>query len=79
MRHTTVKEASGTYYEIRSTIGLRSRDINAFHTVQEFLRALIEEQTQKALDISHANPDLKPYFNYATSRFAQHGQNATLA
>lgn len=78
MRHTT-KEAPYTENSFRSTVGLRSRDINAFHTVQEFLDALIEEQTQKALDISTANPDLRPYFSYATSRYASQGKNATLA
>lgn len=79
MRHTNAKEAPYTDNGFRSTVGLRSRDINAFHTVQEFLHALIEEQTQKALDISAANPDLKAYFNYAVQQFASHGKNATLA
>lgn len=79
MRHTTIKEAPYSDSAFRSTVGLRSRDINAFHTVQEFLHALIEEQTQKALDISEANPDLRPYFSYATAQYATHGKNATLA
>lgn len=79
MRHTSAKEAPYTDNGFRSTVGLRSRDINAFHTVQEFLHALIEEQTQKALDISAANPDLRPYFSYATAQYATHGKNATLA
>ena len=79
MRHTTIKEAPYSDSDFRSTAGLRARDINAFHTVQEFLHALIVEQTQKALDISAANPDLQPYFNYAVERFATHGSNATLA
>ncbi len=78
MRHTTIKEAPYTNAS-RSTVGLRSRDINAYHTVHEFLKALIEEQTQKALDISAANPDLSPYFVYATEQFASHGKNAVLA
>lgn len=79
MRHTTIKKAPYTDSAFRSTVGLRSRDINAYHTVHEFLQALINEQTQKALDISNANPDLKPYFNYAVQRYATHGNNATLA
>lgn len=79
MRHTTKNDTLYADNSFRSTVGLRSRDINAFHTVQEFLHALIQEQTQKALDISEANPDLKPYFNYAIARFASHGSNATLA
>lgn len=79
MRHTAVKETSHKEGGFRSTVGLRSRDINAFHTVQEFLYALIEERTQVALDISQAHPDLKAYFSYAAAQYTRHGKNATLA
>ncbi len=67
------------YSEVRSTVGLRAKDINAYHTVYEFLDALRNEKTQKALDISQANRDLRPYFNYALQQYAANGKNAVLA
>lgn len=78
MRHTVKKEAYSES-EVRSTVGLRARDINGYHVVYEFLQALIAGNSQKALDISKANPDLQPYFNWAIAQYATHGQNATLA
>lgn len=67
------------YNEVRSTVGLRAKDLNAYHVVSEFLDALRREDTKQALAISHANEDLKPYFNYALQQYAAHGKNATLA
>jgi hypothetical protein len=75
---TTLGPVKAENVKALNPVGLRSKDINAYHVVSEYLTGLKQSRSVFARAVEIANPDLAGYFLWANQEFIKKGANATL-